>query len=64
MFKSSSDGGQEQPEERTAYDKKVQRIPKSLRDHMPDFYLKPMMQQAFAVKASKTAMDANVEVGL
>jgi len=64
MFKSSSDGGQEQPEERTAYDKKVQRIPKSLRDHMPDFYLKPMMQQASAVKASKTAMDANVEVGL
>jgi hypothetical protein len=55
MFTSSSDDGQEQPQERTAYDKKMQRIPESIRDHMPDFYLRPMMQRASAVKASKTA---------
>ena len=62
MCTSWPDHGQEQPEERTAYDKKVQKIPKPLRDHMPHFYLKPMMQHASKLKASETARDAHVEV--
>ena len=49
--------------EPTSYDKKVQRIPKILRDHMPDFYLKPMLEMAKAKKQSMTATDSEVEIG-
>jgi hypothetical protein len=29
---------------KTKYDRQVSRIPKALRDHMPDFYLKPLLK--------------------
>jgi hypothetical protein len=60
VFITEESDGNEEPGERTDYDKKVKSIPKPLRDHMPDFYLKPMMKMA----STKTANEAGIEVGL
>ena len=61
-FTAVDDGAADEDGEPTEYDRMVQRIPKTLRDHMPDFYLKPMMRMAMAKSASKTATDSAVEV--
>jgi hypothetical protein len=63
VFTAGDDAG-DQDDEPTAYDRKVQSIPKILRDHMPDFYLKPMIKMASAKNASMTASNSCVEVAL
>jgi hypothetical protein len=37
-------GSERRFDSKSKYDRLVARIPKSLRDHMPDFYLKPMLK--------------------
>ena len=60
VFITEESDGNEPLGERAHYDKKVKSIPKPLRDHMPDFYLKPMMKMA----STKAANETGIEVGL
>lgn len=62
VFTAVDDADADDDVEPTAYDRKIQKIPKPLRDHMPDFYLKPMMQMAKAKSASQTATDSAIEI--
>jgi Lipase (class 3) len=56
-------GESQDSNDRSAYQAKVKSIPKILRDHMPDFYLKPMMDVAASTSIKRTATEDEVEVG-
>ena len=32
------------PDQKTKYDKRIKMVPRAFRDHMPDFYLQPLME--------------------